>query len=185
MRKWHVAALNLALVGLVLALVTVPAWAADLATATPREAAFTPAPSPSPDAGTRDEALAPDARAKNWTGKHQFQRGLQVGDEDDGASLLTFIKRQKCTVNLPAFGPVPTPIVAPGTLKGSECTVTGAAVGDSAFCTLQNNATGEYAGLTLNTCFVSAADTVRLDFHHASLAGLDPGPLVVHVLVVR
>ena len=166
-------------------LIALPAWAADLATRTPPFATLTPAATPSPNAISDADAASGIAQKKRYTAEQLFEAGLTVGTEAGSASTITFLKLGRCTVNLPAIAAVPTPIVGPPRDVVVWCTMTGAAVGDSVFHSLRNHTTTEYYGLTINSAQVIAANTIQLAFTQGSLAGLDPGPLVVDLLVLR
>lgn len=183
MRKWMPGAAIAALLAFLILCVSLPAWAADLSTAA--AATLTPAATPSPKAIVDKEQQSGVAQAKRYTAVQTFEAGAMVGTEAGSASKLSFLKLGQCTVNLGVFAAMPTPIVGPPRNQNVWCTMTGAAVGDSAFCSLRNFTTTEYYGLTLNSCQVIAANTIQLVFTQDSLAGLDPGALVVDVLVLR
>jgi hypothetical protein len=159
-----------------------PVHAANLATPTATAAAATPAASPSPDAAQRTDQVTKQVGGIQYERQIIAEGGLQAGA---AGSLLSFVKRAKCTFDLPAFAAVPTPVVGPPRVQKLNCTVTGAAVGDGVFAALQRWGEGEYVGMQLDAATVIDTDTVELQFTQGSLAGLDPGPLTVQLLVVR
>jgi hypothetical protein len=173
------------LLAVLVLLLAAPVHAANLATPTATAAAATPAATASPDGAQARAQQAVQAGGLVFEKPNTFEGGAQIGKTADGATLVTFMARYKCTFDLPAFTAVPTPVVGPPRMQKLNCAATGAVVGDGVFASLQRWGEGEYVGMTLDTATVIAADLIELQFTHGSLAGLDPGPLTVELLVVR
>jgi hypothetical protein len=179
-----------ALVGLV-----TPAYAADLATPTATAALATPAATASPDGSQRTDTQSKRLGGDRVERADTFEAGLQIGTTAAGASLLTFAKRGKCTLNLPSIAAVPTPAPTPATSFGFvpalvkvSCAATGVAVGDlvlHAGLDVMDTGTTNYEALRLSRCKVSAADTLSCWLHYTGPSALDPGALTLEYLVVR
>jgi ABC-type amino acid transport substrate-binding protein len=154
--------------------------------------AVTPAASPSPDGSQRTDQQAKRVGGDRVERAETFDGGLQIGTTAAGASLVTFLKRGSCVLDLPSIStttvaPTPWPGFVPAVSKAT-CTVTGAAVGDTVlFAGLDvfDTATTNYEALRLSRCKVTATDTLSCWFHYSGTAAFDPPDLTLHYVVLR
>lgn len=183
------------LVGVALLALATPAGAADLATPTATAALATPAATASPDASQRVDTQSKRIGGERVERADTFEGGLQIGTTAAGASLLTFAKRGKCTLNLPSIAAVPTPAPTPATSFGMvptvvkvSCTATGVATGDlvlHAGLDTMDTGTTNYEALRLARCKATATDTLSCWLQYTGPSALDPGALTLEYLVVR
>lgn len=176
-------------------LLAAPAQAANLATPTATAALATPAATASPDGSQRTDQQMKAPGGFQYEKPVTFDGGAQIGATKDGASLLTFVKRGTCLLDLPSIAAVPTPAATPATSFGAvpavvkvSCTATGVATGDTiltAGLDVYDTGTTNYEALGISRCKASATDTISCWLQYTGPSALDPGPLTLQYVVVR
>lgn len=154
-----------------LVLLAVPAFAQTPATPA---GTSTPAATASPDASEDREAQSPAVGGFAYEKAVTFDGGAQIGKEADGASLLTFVKRVKLTVN-------PVAIVAGGGTTLIRGAATGAVAGDFAACSLP---IASASGVVIKSV-ATGTDTIDVELVGLHNGFLDAGAIDIQCLVVR
>jgi hypothetical protein len=183
---------RIAVLSALVALIAAPAFAATAPTPTATAGLMTPVASPSPDGSQRVDQVTKQVGGIEYERPIVMDGGAQIGSTASGASLITFMKRGSCVLDIPSMttatvAPTPWPGFVPLASKAS-CTATGVAVGDTvlpAGLEVFDTATTDYEALRISRCTASETNTITCWFHYSGRAALDPPPLTFNYVVVR
>lgn len=134
----------------------------------------TPAATASADGSQRRDEMSPAVGGFAYEKPVTAEGGFQIGKTADGATLFTFAKRVKCTVN-------PIAVSGPGATTRIRCAATGAATGDYVSCTLP---LGSASGVVLKSA-ATGTDYVEMSLVGIHDVFVDVGAVDIECLVLR